>query len=319
MHGTYSCASLAARFDQSSAEAIVALHQVRTSVLEIAYEESGPADGLPVVLLHGWPFDVRAFDHVHPYLTAAGLRVIVPYLRGYGPTRFLSPATMRSGEQAALGQDLLDLLDALKIDRALLAGFDWGGRAACVVAALWPERVLGLVTCTGYQIQDIANASKPADPEQERRFWYQYYFHTERGRNGLHQMRGDIAKLLWRMWSPKWQFDDATFASTARSFDNPDFVDLTIHSYRHRAGNAPSDPTYASVEERLSELPKIPVPTIVIHGAVDDVNPPEKSIGHNKFFTGQYERRVFEDVGHNPPQEDPKAFADAVLALAATR
>jgi pimeloyl-ACP methyl ester carboxylesterase len=298
---------------------MVTLYRVRTSILEIAYEESGPADGLPVVLLHGWPYDVRSFDQVQPYLASAGLRVIVPYLRGYGPTRFLATKTMRSGEQAALGQDLLDLLDALRIDRALLAGFDWGGRAACVVSALWPERVHGLVTCTGYQIQDIANAFKPADPEQERRFWYQYYFQTERGRNGLMQMRGDIAKLLWRLWSPKWEFDNATFARTAASFDNPDFVEVTIHSYRHRAGNAPSDPTYASVESRLSKLPQISVPTIVIHGAVDEVNPPEKSLGHHKYFTGKYERRVFDNVGHNPPQEAPKTFADAVLALAAKR
>ena len=295
------------------------VHRVRTPILEIAYEESGPSDGLPVVLLHGWPFDVRSYDEVHPYLTAAGFRVIVPYLRGYGPTQFISPTTARSGEQAALGKDLLDFLDALEIDRALLAGFDWGGRAACVVSALWPERVHGLVTCTGYQIQDIASAAKPADPEQECRFWYQYYFHTERGRNGLLQMRGDIAKLLWRMWSPKWAFDDATFAKSAVSFDNPDFVDVTIHSYRHRAGNAPSDPIYASVESKLAKLPQIPVPTIVIHGGVDGVNPPEKSLGHHKYFTGTYERRVFDKVGHNPPQEDPKAFADAVLALVASR
>ena len=295
------------------------LHRVLTPILEIAYEESGPADGLPVVLLHGWPFDIHAFDGVIPYLTAAGFRVIVPYLRGYGPTRFLSASTMRSGEQAALGKDLLDLLDALRIDKALLAGFDWGGRAACVVSALWPDRVRGLVTCTGYQIQDIANAIAPADPEQERRFWYQYYFHTERGRNGLIQKRGAIAKLLWRLWSPEWHFDDSTFARTAASFDNPDFVEITIHSYRHRAGNAPSDPTYGSIESELSKLPKISVPTIVIHGGVDDVNPPDKSLGHHKYFTGPYERRVFENVGHNPPQEAPKAFADAVLALVTNR
>ena len=295
------------------------LRRVQTSVLDIAYEESGPETGVPVVLLHGWPFDVRAFDEVAPRLAAAGHRVIVPYLRGYGPTRFLSASTIRSGEQAALGQDLLDLLDALKIDRAILAGFDWGGRAACVVSALWPDRVLGLVTCTGYQVQDIANSIKPADPEQERRFWYQYYFHTERGRNGLAQMRGDLTKLLWRMWSPKWNFDDATFARTAASFDNADFVEVTIHSYRHRAGNAVGDPTYAAVEAKLSKLPKITVPTIVIHGAVDEVNPPDKSLSHHKYFTGRYERRVFHNVGHNPPQEAPREFADAVLALKTMR
>ena len=288
---------------------------VRTSVLDVAYEESGPADALPVVLLHGYPFDVRAFDEVVPLVNAAGFRTIVPYLRGYGPTRFLSAETPRSGEQAALGRDLLELLDALQIRQAVLAGFDWGGRAACVVAALWPERAHGLVTCTGYQIQDIANAHKPADPEQERRFWYQYYFHTERGRNGLAQMRGDIGKLLWKLWSPSWSFDDATYARTAASFDNPDFVDVVIHSYRHRAGNAIGDPRYAEVEARLAALPEISVPTIVIHGAVDDVNPARNSEGHQRYFTGHYERRIFEGVGHNPPQEAPKAFAEAVLAL----
>ena len=288
---------------------------VRTSVLDVAYEESGPADALPVVLLHGYPFDVRAFDEVVPLVNAAGFRTIVPYLRGYGPTRFLSAETPRSGEQAALGRDLLELLDALQIRQAVLAGFDWGGRAACVVAALWPERAHGLVTCTGYQIQDIANAHKPADPEQERRFWYQYYFHTERGRNGLAQMRGDIGKLLWKLWSPSWSFDDATYARTAASFDNPDFVDVVIHSYRHRAGNAIGDPRYAEIEARLAALPEISVPTIVIHGAVDDVNPARNSEGHQRYFTGHYERRIFEGVGHNPPQEAPKAFAEAVLAL----
>ena len=229
-----------------------ALLRTHTSVLDVAYEQSGPADGRPIVLLHGWPYDVRAYDAVAPHLAAAGHRVIVPYLRGYGPTRFLAAATVRSGEQAALGQDLVELLDALQIDRAVLAGFDWGGRAACVVAALGPERVYGLVTCTGYQIQDIAGSIKPADPEQEHRFWYQYYFHTERGRNGLTQKRGDLAKLLWRLWSPEWAFDDATFARSAASFD-PDFVDVTIHSYRHRSGNAAGDPAYAAIEALLRE------------------------------------------------------------------
>jgi pimeloyl-ACP methyl ester carboxylesterase len=291
------------------------LRQVRTSALDVAYEQSGPADGRPIVLLHGFPYDVRAYDAVAPHLTAAGHCVIVPYLRGYGPTRFLSPETMRSGEQAALGQDLVELLDALQIDRAVLAGFDWGARAACVVAALRPERVSGLVTCTGYQIQDIAGAIKPVDPEQERRFWYQYYFHTERGRNGLTQMRGDLAKLLWRLWSPQWAFDDATFAQSAASFDNPDFVDVTIHSYRHRSGSAAGDPKYAAIEARLAKLPKIGVPTVVVHGAMDGVNPPEKSMAHQRYFTAPYERRVFENVGHNPPQEAPKAFAEAVLAV----
>jgi pimeloyl-ACP methyl ester carboxylesterase len=284
-------------------------------VLNIAYEESGPVGPLPVVLLHGYPYDVRAFDEVVPLLNTAGFRTIVPYLRGYGATMFLSPEIPRSGEQAALGNDLLELLDGLEIRQAILAGFDWGGRAACVVSALWPERVHGLVTCTGYQIQDIASSDKPADPEQEQRFWYQYYFHTQRGRNGLAQMRNELGRLLWKLWSPTWPFDDATYSRSVRSFENPDFVDVVIHSYRHRMGNAPGDPRYASTEGKLATLPKISVPTIVIHGAVDDVNPAHKSEGHQKYFTGRYERRVFDNVGHNPPQEAPHAFAEAILDL----
>ena len=212
---------------------------VRSPALDIAYEDSGRADGPAVVLLHGFPYSVRAFDAVVPILTAAGLRTIVPHLRGYGPTRFLDRDTPRSGQQGAIGQDLLDLLDALGIARAVLAGFDWGGRAACVVSALWPERVAGLASCTGYLIQDIATAAKPADPEQEHRFWYQWYFHTERGRNGLTNDRAALCRLLWRQWSPGWAFDEATLAATTALFDNPNFVDVVIHSYRHRAGNAP--------------------------------------------------------------------------------
>jgi pimeloyl-ACP methyl ester carboxylesterase len=287
--------------------------RVRTPVLDIAYEHSGPAQGLPVVLLHGYPYDVRAFDDVVPVLNDAGLRTIVPYLRGYGGTRFLSPDTPRSGEQAALGQDLLELLDALNIAQAGLAGFDWGSRAACVVAALWPQRVRGLVSATAYQIQDIANSGKPADPEQERRFWYQYYFQTERGRNGLAANRAELGRLLWKLWSPTWPFDAAVFQRTAASFENPDFVDVVIHSYRHRMGNAPGDPRYAAIESQLARLPKISVPAIAVHGAVDDVNPVQNTQGHQRYFTGAYERRVFENIGHNPPQEAPLAFADAIL------
>jgi pimeloyl-ACP methyl ester carboxylesterase len=287
--------------------------RVRTPVLDVAYEHSGPAQGLPVVLLHGYPYDVRAFDDVVPVLNDAGLRTIVPYLRGYGGTRFLSPDTPRSGEQAALGQDLLELLDALNIAQAGLAGFDWGSRAACVVAALWPQRVRGLVSCTAYQIQDIANSGKPADPEQERRFWYQYYFQTKRGRNGLAANRAELGRLLWKLWSPTWPFDAAVFQRTAASFENPDFVDVVIHSYRHRMGNAPGDPRYAAIESQLARLPKISVPTIAVHGAEDDVNPVQNTQGHQRYFTGPYERRVFENIGHNPPQEAPLAFADAIL------
>jgi pimeloyl-ACP methyl ester carboxylesterase len=291
------------------------LFHVRTSVLDLAYEDGGPAAASVVVLLHGYPFDVRAFDDVVSILNAGGFRTIVPYLRGYGATRFLSPDTMRSGEQAALGMDLLELLDALQIRQALLAGFDWGGRAACVVSALWPQRCRSLVTCTGYQIQDIANSDKPADPEQERRFWYQFYFNTDRGRKGLTQRRSEIGKLLWHQWSPNWAFDDETYRRTARSFDNPDFVDVVIHSYRHRIRNAAGDPRYAPIEAQLAAQPKINVPTIVIHGTDDEVNPAQRSEGHHRYFTGYYERRLFAKVGHNPPQEAPQEFARAVLDL----
>jgi len=284
-------------------------------VLDLAYEHGGSADALPIVLLHGYPYDIRAFDEVAPILNAAGFRTIVPYVRGYGPTRFLSPDTPRSGEQAAIGQDLLELLDALQIRQSVLAGFDWGARAACIVAAIWPERVCGLVTCAGYQIQNNSQSTKPVEPEQELRFWYQHYFQTERGRRGLTERRDDFNRLLWKLWSPTWAFDDATFRRTAASFDNPDFIDVVIHSYRHRMGNAAGDARYAKLEAQLSSQPKIGVPTIVLHGAVNDVNPVRNSESHKRFFTGYYERRILENIGHNPPQEDPKAFANAILDL----
>jgi pimeloyl-ACP methyl ester carboxylesterase len=293
------------------------LSRARTSVLDIAYEHAGPADAYPVVLLHGFPYDPRAFDEVVHLVTAAGFRTIVPYLRGYGGTRFRSPDTNRSGEQAAIGHDLLELLDALRIDSAVLAGFDWGARAACIVAALWPERVRGLLTCGGYQIQNIAASRKPADPDSEHRWWYQYYFHTERGRAGLTTNRYDLCRFLWTLWSPTWRFDKDTFERTAASFENPDFVDVVIHSYRHRLGNTDGDPRYAAIEARLADQPTISVPAIVIHGVVDDVNPPDKSATHHKYFSARYERQLLENVGHNPPQESPTAFADAVLKLCA--
>jgi pimeloyl-ACP methyl ester carboxylesterase len=289
--------------------------RIRTPVLDVAYEASGPADGLPVLLLHGFPYDVRSFDSVVALVNAAGFRTIVPWLRGYGGTQFLSADTLRSGEQAALGQDLLELLDALRIQKAVLAGYDWGGRAACVVSALWPQRVEGLVSCTGYNIQDIANSYRPADPAQEARLWYVYYFHTERGRNGLTEKRHEISRLLWKMWSPTWAFDGATFEQTAGSFDNEDFVDVVIHSYRHRTGSVAGDPRYASVEARLAAQPDIDVPSINLHGAADGVTPVGASESHGKHFTAAYQRRVVDNVGHNVPQEAPQAFADAILQL----
>lgn len=290
---------------------------VRTSTLEIAYLESGPAAGPPAILLHGWPSDVHDWDAVAERLAGAGFRVLVPYLRGFGPTRFLDPATPRSGQQAAIGADLRDFMTALGIDRALLGGYDWGGRAACVAAALWPERVRGLLTISGYQIQDIAAAGRrPADALQEHRYWYQWYFHTERGRAGLAKNRREIARLLWRLWSPNWHFDDATFAATAASFDNPDYVDVTINSYRHRYGNAPGDPAFDELERRLAARPPIAVPTIVLHGACDGVGPPEQSEGGAKHFTARYERRVIPVAGHFLSRETPDAAAQAIRDLA---
>src|SRR5271166_2356888 len=286
---------------------------VRTATLEIAYEESGPTEGPAVVLLHGFPDDVRAYDGVAPPLAEAGWRVLVPYLRGYGPTRFLDPRTPRSGQQAALGRDLLDFLDALGLERAAFAGYDWGGRAACIVAALWPERAICLVSIGGYNIQNIARSSEPAAPDREHRLWYQWYFHTERGRAGLEANRRAFCRLLWQLWSPNWRFDDATFERTAASFDNPDFVAVVIQSYRHRYGLAPGDPSVEEIEQRLAGRPLISVPTIVLHGACDGVSAPESSQGHARFFSGPYQRRVIPVAGHFLPEEAPAAVVEAVM------
>jgi pimeloyl-ACP methyl ester carboxylesterase len=252
---------------------------------------------------------------VAPPLAAGGCRVLVPYLRGYGPTRFLSGETPRSGEQAALGHDLLQFMDALRISRALLMGYDWGGRAACVVAALWPERVRGLVSCTGYNIQNIAASTKPVSAAQEHRFWYQYYFHTPRGVAGLSENRRDICKLLWRLWSPHWAFDDATFERSAVSFDNPDFVDVVIQSYRHRYAYAPGDPALAGIEAMLAVQPKISVPTINLHGDADGVGPASERDGNARQFTEPYERRMLARIGHNVPQEAPSETVAAISDL----
>ena len=293
--------------------------KIKTDVLEVACEAHGPADGPPVILLHGFPYDPRCFDEVAPPLAADGCRVLVPYLRGYGPTRFLSAATPRSGEQAALGHDLLQLMDALNIPRAILMGYDWGGRAGCIVAALWPERARGLVSCTGYNIQDIADSVKPVAAAQEHRFWYQYYFHTKRGRAGLTENRRDIAKVLWKLWSPNWNFSDATFDKTAPSFDNPDYVDVVIQSYRHRYGYAPGDPALLGIEAKIQAQPAIGVPTINLDGEADGVRPISRSIDPSaKKFTAFYERRILPTIGHNVPQEAPAETVDAIQALLKT-
>ena len=292
------------------------LGRIQTASLEIAYEESGAADGRPVILMHGFPYDPRAYDDVACQLAGSGYRVIVPYMRGYGPTRFLDGNTLRSGEQAAFGADLLALMDALHLDRPILAGYDWGGRAACIVAALWPERVAGLVTVGGYNIFDNAASQRPLTPAHEHRLWYQYYFHSERGRTALEQDRRGLCRYIWSIWSPSWQFDEATFERTAQSFDNPDFVEVVIHSYGHRFGLAPGDPAFTCIEHRLSEMPEISVPTIILHGADDGVSRPEASLDQRR-FTGFCDRKLVEGAGHNLPQEKPGSVVEAVLALAA--
>jgi pimeloyl-ACP methyl ester carboxylesterase len=291
------------------------VRHAQTRWLNIAYEEHGPADGSSVVLLHGFPYSPRAFDAVAPRLADKGRRVIVPYLRGYGPTRFLSADTMRSGQQAAIGSDLIDLLDALAIPRATLMGFDWGARATAIVATLHPERVHGLVNAGGYQIQDIERLSGILPPEVEHRLWYQTYFNTERGRAGLTVGRAAYCEYLWRLWSPTWARSPETYAATAISFDNPDFVEVVIHSYRHRCGAAPGDPALDDVEAKLATKPPITVPTIALWGADDGVMPPPAKDADVQRFTGPYERRILPGVGHAVPHEAPDAVVAAILSL----
>ncbi|QWG18019.1 alpha/beta hydrolase [Bradyrhizobium sediminis] len=299
----------------SSSRRLEPLHHIDAGVLDIAYFEAGPADGPVVMLLHGFPYDIHSYVDVAPQLAAKGCRTIVPYLRGYGPTRFRDPSTPRSGEQAALGADLIALMDALGIRRAVFAGYDWGGRAACVGAALWPDRCIGLVSVNSYNIQNIARAMVPMRPEREVALWYQYYFQLERGRAGLAANRREIARILWQQWSPNWRFDDATFERSAAAFDNPDYVDVVIHSYRHRFGLADGDPHYADMQRRLAALPAISVPAITLDGEGDGVAPATDGSASAAKFTGPRSHRVISRAGHNLPQEEPEAFAAAVMEL----
>ena len=292
------------------------MSQVKAGVLHVAYREVGPADGPPVILLHGFPYAPSAFDEVADRLAGAGRRCIIPFLRGYGPTRFCSPETPRSGQQGALAADLLAFMDALSIESAILAGYDWGGRAACIVAALWPDRVRGLVSGgTGYNLQNLAKAGAVVSPEEALRRWYWYYFSTPHGRDALDADRTAVGRILWQLWSPNWAFDEDTLRCTADAFDNPDFVDVVIHSYRHRLGLAPGDEAYAAIEERLLAQPKIKVPTVNLHGGADGFDPPVTPDRSAQHFTGPYRREIIAGVGHNVPQEAPLAFADAVLSL----
>jgi pimeloyl-ACP methyl ester carboxylesterase len=291
------------------------LRHVETDVLNIAYYEAGPATGPAVILLHGFPYDIHTYAEVAPILAAKGCRAIVPYLRGYGETRFRDTATLRSGEQAALGADVIALIDALGTKRAVFAGHNWGGRAATVAAALWPDRCAGLVTVNSYLVQDLSRAMVPAPPENEEAMWYEYYFQLERGRAGLAANRRKIARMLWEEWSPDWDFGDATFDRSMPALDNPDFVDVAVHSYRHRFGNADGDPRYVELAKRLAAMPPIAVPAVTLDGDSDGVVAASDGSAAAAKFTARRIHRVVKGAGHNVPQEAPEAFAAAVMEL----
>src|ERR1700735_4196868 len=292
------------------------LKQIDAGTLNIGYAEAGPANGPAVILLHGWPYDIYAFVDVAPVLAAKGYRVIVPYLRGYGTTRFLSADTPRKGQQSVVAVDAVALMDALKIQKAIIGGFDWGARTADIIAALWPERCKGLVSVSGYLIGSQEAGKAPLPPKAELQWWYQYYFATERGRAGYDKYRRDFSKLIWQIASPKWNFDDATFDRTAAAFENPDHVAIVIHNYRWRLGLAEGDPKYDSLEKRLAEGPVITVPTITLEGDANGAPHPDPSSYANK-FSGKYANRVIKGgIGHNLPQEAPRAFAEAIIDVA---
>ena len=290
-----------------------ALKQIDAGILNIGYAEAGPANGPPVILLHGWPYDIHSYVDVAPLLASAGYRVIVPHLRGYGTTRFLSSDTVRNAQQSAVAMDIIALMDALKIDKAIIAGYDWGARTTCVMAALWPERCKAIVSVSGYLITSLKANLQPLPPAAEYGWWYQYYFATERGRLGYSANRHDFNKLNWKIASPKWDFDDATYDRTAASFDNPDHVSIVIHNYRWRLSLAEGEPQYDSLEQRLFEGPVISVPTITI--ASDFDGPAADGKSYAKRFSGRYSHRVLKDIGHNVPQEAPQAFAEAVVEV----
>jgi pimeloyl-ACP methyl ester carboxylesterase len=286
---------------------------IGAGVLDVGYLDDGVPDGWAVVLSHGFPYDVHAYDAVVPLLAGRGARVIRPYQRGFGPTRFRSDSVMRSGQQAALGSDLMALVTALSLEPVILAGYDWGGLASCVATALWPDRVAGLVSLASYDIIDIGAQRHASPPAVEHAVWYQHLFQTERGREGLSLYRRELCRMLWQQWSPGWEFDDATFDQTAASFGNQDFVEVVIHAYRHAFGLAPGDPAYAALEDRLADRPKITVPAVTLDGVRDPLKP-GGTAGQAGMFLGRHEHRVI-DAGHNLPQEAPAAFADAVLTV----
>jgi pimeloyl-ACP methyl ester carboxylesterase len=289
------------------------LKQIDAGVLNVGYAEAGPANGSPVLLLHGWPYDIHSFVDVTPALASAGYRVIVPYLRGYGATRFLSSDTLRNGQPSVVAVDTIALMDALKIDKAVLAGFDWGARTVNIVSALWPERCKATVSVSGYLIGSQEAGKMPLPPKAELEWWYQFYFATERGRAGYEKYRREFSKLIWQLGSPKWKFDDATFDRSAAAFDNPDHVSIVIHNYRWRLGLADGEAKYADLDKRLAELPAITVPTITMEGDANGAPHPEPS-AYAKKFSGKYSHRLIKGgIGHNLPQEVPRAFAEAVI------
>ncbi|MFD9002457.1 alpha/beta fold hydrolase [Streptomyces sp. NPDC059582] len=288
------------------------LRHINAGVLDIGYAQVGPADGPVVLLLHGWPYDIHSYVDVAPALAGGGHRVIVPYLRGHGATRFLSRSTFRNAQQAVIALDILALMDALRIEKAVLAGFDWGARTGDIVAALWPERCKALVSVSGYLITDRERNKAPLPPQAEWAWWYQYYFATERGELGLARYKHDFARLIWKNVSPTWHFDDATFERTAAAFDNPDWVPIVIHNYRWRLGLADGDPKLDHLEDRLAESPAITVPTVTLDGELDPFTPPGAGAAYRSRFTGPYTHRTLKGIGHNLPQEAPQAMAEAV-------
>jgi pimeloyl-ACP methyl ester carboxylesterase len=291
------------------------LKEIDAGVLNVGYAEAGPADGRVVLLLHGWPYDIYSYVDVAPLLASAGYRVIIPYLRGYGTTRFLASETVRNGQQSVIAVDIIALMDALKIEKATIGGYDWGARTANIIAALWPERCKAMVSVSGYLIGSVAANRMPLPPKAELQWWYQYYFATERGRAGYEQYRHDFAKLIWQIASPKWDFDDATFDRSAAAFDNPDHVSIVIHNYRWRLGLAEGEPKYDDLEKRLAEGPVITVPTIALEGDANGAPHPDPS-SYAKKFSGKYANRIITGgIGHNLPQEAPQAFAEAIVEV----
>jgi pimeloyl-ACP methyl ester carboxylesterase len=299
--------------EDASGNAFPPLKQVDAGVLNVGYADVGRADGQPVILLHGWPYDIHSYVDVAPLLAAAGYRVIVPYLRGYGTTKFRSTETFRNGEQAAVARDAIELMDALEISEAIIGGFDWGARSAVIMAALWPERCKAIVPVSGYIVTNLEANQQPLPPRAELGWWYQYYFATERGRRGYQKNTHEFNKLIWQLASPKWNFDDATFERSAAAFDNPDHVDIVIHNYRWRLRLAQGEPQYEALENKLFERPVITVPTITIGSDFDGAAADGKA--YRDRFSGRYSHRVLEGIGHNVPQEAPQAFADAIIEV----